>query len=451
MPSRNSEKITENNRKIYKGLRKVLIITYYWPPSGGAGVQRWLKFVKYLRSYGWEPVVYTPENPEPPAFDDTLEKEIPEDTRIVRQPIWEPYNFYRKLIGARKDERINAGFLSENRKPGKAQQFSIWLRGNFFIPDARKFWIRPSVKFLVGYLKENPVDAIISTGPPHSMHMIALGVKKKTGIPWLADFRDPWTNIDFYEQLMLSRFADRRHRSMEQQVIKNTDRLVTVSQNWEKDFKQLGAKRTEVVTNGFDPADFPQTEARKPEWFTLTHTGSMNRDRNPESLWKVLGKLSAEDKVFSEKLKIQFIGKTDISVFDSLKKYGLIGKSEKTDYLPHAEAIRLSGKSAVLLLLINNTPNALGIIPGKVFEYLASRRPVLCIGPEEGDSARIIRQAKAGCIAGFNDETQLEECIRNMFHDYMSPESTGLVSGSIETYSRKSLTGEIARILNEIV
>lgn len=432
-------------------MRKALIITYYWPPSGGAGVQRWLKFVKYLRAYGWEPVVYTPENPEPPAFDDTLAREVPADTVIVRQPIWEPYDLYRKLIGARKDERINAGFLSENRKPGKAQQFSIWLRGNFFIPDARKFWIKPSVKFLVSYLKENPVDAIISTGPPHSMHMIALGVKKKTDIPWLADFRDPWTNIDFYEQLMLSRFADRRHHSMEQQVIMHADRLVTVSRNWEEDFKRLGAKRTEVVTNGFDPADFPKTEAKKPEWFTLTHTGSLNRDRNPETLWKVLGKLSADDILFSEKLRIRFIGKTDISVFDSLKKYGLLEKTEKSDYLPHVEAIRLSGKSAVLLLLINNTPNALGIIPGKVFEYLASRRPVLCIGPEEGDSAQIIRKANAGCVTGFTDEQKLEECIKNMFNEYLDPENTGIVSGDIEAYSRKSLTGEIVRILNEIV
>ncbi len=430
-------------------MRKVLIITYYWPPSGGAGVQRWLKFVKYLRLYGWEPVVYTPENPEPPAFDETLAREIPEGTVVVKRPIWEPYDFYRKLIGAGKDERISAGFISEERKPGKAQQFSVWLRGNFFIPDARKFWIKPSIRFLTQYLKANPVEAIISTGPPHSMHMIALGVKKKTGLPWLADFRDPWTHIDFYDQLMLSRFADRRHKKMEQQVIRNADRLVTVSKSWEADFIRLGARRTRVITNGFDPADFPERKNIKPENFTLTHIGSLNRDRNPDFLWKVIGELVREHEAFREQLKIRFVGKTDISVFDSLQKYELSGFAEKTDYLPHEEALQVSATSAVLLLLINNTPNAMGIIPGKVFEYLASGRPVLCIGPPEGDSAGIITAANAGPVVDFGEEQQLREALLSIFNNYRNNTETPREEG-ISKYSRKNLTSEIAEILNEI-
>lgn len=430
-------------------MRKVLIITYYWPPSGGAGVQRWLKFVKYLRLYGWEPVVYTPENPEPPAFDETLAREIPEGTVVVKRPIWEPYDFYRKLIGAGKNERISAGFISEERKPGKAQQFSVWLRGNFFIPDARKFWIKPSIRFLTQYLKENPVDAIISTGPPHSMHMIALGVKKRTGLPWLADFRDPWTHIDFYDQLMLSRFADRRHKKMEQQVIRNADRLVTVSKSWEADFIRLGARRTRVITNGFDPADFPERKNIKPEKFTLTHIGSLNRDRNPDFLWKVIGELVRENQAFREQLKIRFVGKTDISVFDSLQKYELSGFAEKTDYLPHEEALQVSAASAVLLLLINNTPNAMGIIPGKVFEYLASGRPVLCIGPPEGDSAGIITAANAGPVVDFGEEQQLREALLGIFSNYRNNTEAPREEG-ISKYSRKNLTSEIAEILNEI-
>lgn len=431
-------------------MRKVLVITYYWPPSGGAGVQRWLKFVKYLRLYGWEPVVYTPENPEPPAFDDSLSREVPEGITVIKHPIWEPYNFYRKLIGARKDERINAGFLSEERKPGKAQKFSIWMRGNFFIPDARKFWIRPSIKFLTKYLKDHPVDAVVSTGPPHSMHMIALGVKKKTGLPWLADFRDPWTNIDFYDQLMLSGFADRKHRRMEQQVIKHADRLVTVSRNWEADFKRLGASRTEVITNGYDPADFPEIPAIKPESFTITHIGSLNRDRNPDFLWKVLGEMAEADENLSRKLRIRFVGKTDISVFESLEKYKLRKYAEKTDYLPHGEALKVSASSAVLLLLINNTPNALGIIPGKVFEYLASGRPVLCIGPPEGDSAGIIRESQAGPVVDFDDENGLRNALARLFESYQGKRAH-MTQDAIKKYSRKSLTGDIARILNEII
>jgi len=429
---------------------KVLIITYYWPPSGGAGVQRWLKFVKYLRLYGWEPVVYTPENPEPPAFDVSLFKDIPEGLTVIKQPIWEPYRFYRKVIGAGKNERINAGFLSEKKAPGLAQKFSIWLRGNFFIPDARKFWIKPSIKFLTEYLKCHPVDAIISTGPPHSMHMIALGVKKNTGLPWLADFRDPWTHIDFYNQLMLSSFADRVHHKMEQQVIHAADKLVTVSSSWETDFKQLGAHNTAVITNGFDSDDFPESTVQKPDNFILTHIGSLNKDRNPEFLWKVIGELVRSNELLKSQLHIRFIGKTDISVFESLERNQLLDFTEKIEYVPHDTALKLSSESAVLLLLINNTPNVMGIIPGKVFEYLASHRPILCIGPPDGDSASIVKEANAGPIVDFNDEDSIRNAILDLFSKYLT-EDAYTDRHSIDKYSRKNLTKDIAELLNEMM
>src|SRR5687768_13552946 len=186
--------------------KKVLIITYYWPPSGGSGVQRWLKFVKYLRDYGWEPIVYTPSNPESPVNDDSLAKDIPSGITILKTEIREPYGLYKKFIGRKKDEKISAAFLTEKKKPKLAERIAVWIRGNFFIPDARKWWIGPSVSFLSDYLSKNKEDAIVSTGPPHSMHLIALGLKNlpapkeslrtgkagKLNIKWLADFRDPW-------------------------------------------------------------------------------------------------------------------------------------------------------------------------------------------------------------------------------------------------------------------
>ena len=236
-------------------MKKVLIITYYWPPSGGAGVQRWLKFVKYLREFGWEPVVYTPENPEAPAIDMSLEKDIPENLTVIKTKIWEPYSVYKKLVGIKPEEKIKAGFLSENKKPSLIENISVKIRGNFFIPDARKFWIKPSIKFLTKYLKDNPVDAIVSTGPPHSMHMIALGLKKKLNIPWLADFRDPWTNIDFYEELNLSASADKKHHQMEKSVLENADTVSVISRTMAVDFKRLYNRHYEVITNGFDEDD----------------------------------------------------------------------------------------------------------------------------------------------------------------------------------------------------
>jgi len=195
-------------------MKKALIITYYWPPSGGAGVQRWLKFVKYLREFGWEPIVYTPENPEFPEIDESLYSDIPENLTVIKTPIREPYTAYKKFIGRTKKEKINAGFLSEKKRNPFLENISVWIRGNFFIPDARLLWIKPSVKFLLKYLTGNPVDIIISTGPPHSMHIIAMKLNESLKLPWVADFRDPWTNIDFYKDLKLTSWADSRHHNM---------------------------------------------------------------------------------------------------------------------------------------------------------------------------------------------------------------------------------------------
>ena len=431
-------------------MKRVLIITYYWPPSGGAGVQRWLKFVKYLRDFGWEPVVYTAENPEAPALDHSLIHDVPPGLEVIRQPIWEPYTFYRKFVGLKKDAKISAGFLSEHKKPGLAEKAAVWLRGNFFIPDARKFWIKPSVRFLTEYLKLHPSDAIVSTGPPHSTHLIALGLKKTNpGLPWLADFRDPWTKIDFYDKLMLTPMANRRHHQLEKAVLKAADKVVTVSWQLAGELNDLGAKQTEVVTNGFDPADFTGTDHRKPATFLLTHIGSLNKDRNPEFLWRVLGKMTRSNDTFRDLLKIRFIGKTDFSVFESLDRNGLSGCSERIDYLPHGEALKRSSDSAVLLLLINNTPNSSGIIPGKAFEYLATRRPILCIGPLTGDCARIIRETRSGPVVDFGDEKGLLTALQDLFGSYQK-DGQPQNETAIDQYSRKALTGNIAGILDQI-
>jgi hypothetical protein len=195
-------------------MKKVLVITYYWPPSGGAGVQRWLKFVKYLPSLGWEPIIYTVENGEYPVLDDSLVNDLPSNIKVLKTKIWEPYIFYKRFTGRKKNDKINSGFLNNKKKNKILESISVWIRGNLFIPDARKFWIKPSVNYLNNFIKDNPVDFIISSGPPHSTHLIALGIQKLNKIPWLADFRDPWTNIDFYKDLKLSKWADSKHKKI---------------------------------------------------------------------------------------------------------------------------------------------------------------------------------------------------------------------------------------------
>ncbi len=431
-------------------MKKVLIISYYWPPSAGAGVQRWLKFSKYLRDFGWEPIIYTPENPEYPETDISLAADIPESVQVVKRRIWEPYQLYKLFSGRKQSEKVQAGFLSENKKPGMAERAATWLRGNLFIPDARRHWIKPSVRYLTSWLKENQIDAMVSTGPPHSMHMIALGLKERLGIPWLADFRDPWTQIDFYHHLMLTRRADARHKHMEAKVLTHADRVVTVSPGCAKGLKEICSRNIEVITNGFDPDDVADIPDFRYEAFSITHLGSMNADRNPTILWQALEKLSKQDRFFRDKLKLRFIGKTDISVFESLTYYGLEQFVENLSYLPHNDAIKEAGKSAVLLLALNNTPNVTGIAPGKMYEYLALKRPILCIGPDHGDAARIIRETESGVTVGFKDMDKLLKTM-NMWASQFTNKTLTSSNLLVDRYSRPELTKDMAAVLNSMV
>lgn len=431
-------------------MKKVLILTYYWPPSGGGGVHRNLKYAKYFRDFGWEPVIYTAQDADYPSEDKSLFKDVPENLEVVKHPIWEPYNAYRKLVGIKKDKKIYSGFISENKKMGFKQRLAVWVRGNFFIPDARKFWIKPSIRHLVKYLKENPVDAVISSGPPHSMHLIGLGIKKKLNIPWVADFRDPWTNIDFYDQLQLSGWADRKHKRLEKEVLQKADQVVTVSWHWAEDFKNLGAPATKVITNGFDPEDFEFEGAPSPAEFSISHIGSLNKDRNPPILWEALKELCDEVPGFKDKLVIRLIGNTDISVKGELERLDLMKNADFQGYMPHKEVLKQQKSSQVLLLLLNNTPNVLGVVPGKLFEYMATGRPILAIGPSEGDSARIIRGSGAGAVVGFEEKEEMKKAIGELYSRYEAGNLSGGGSG-IEVYSRKSITGNMAEVLEGLI
>jgi len=433
------------------GKRKVLIITYYWPPSGGAGVQRWLKFSKYLREFGWEPVIYTPENPEAPAIDNSLEKDIPDGITVIKRPIAEPYIAYKRLVGMKPGDKVNASFLQEEEKPGLAEGFAVWLRGNFFIPDARRFWIKPSAKFLEEYLKDHPVDAMVSTGPPHSMHLIALKVHKKLNIPWLADFRDPWTGIDFYHQLRLTSLADSVHHKLEKNVLAAASAVTVVSQNMVTEFSTIVQREYKLITNGYDEEDIsPLPPDHLDSKFTISHVGSINAARNPVRLWKVLSEMVAESREFSKALEIKLVGKVDIGVLKRIESVGLKEYLSQIEYMPHQDVMHEIQKSQVLLLLINNTPNAKGILTGKLFEYLGSGRPVLSIGPEDGEAAMILRNTQAGETAGYENESAMRDILSDYFDRY-STHNLSSNTANRSKYSRKALTGEISGILSELI
>ncbi len=429
--------------------RKVLIITYYWPPSAGAGVQRWLKFAKYLPQFGWEPIIYTPSNPEPPEIDTSLLNDVPDNLKIIKKPVWEPYALYKRLTGKDKTGKITHGFLKEKANASMFEHLSVWIRGNLFIPDARCFWIKPSVRYLTEYLSAQPVDAIVSTGPPHSMHLIALGVKKRLNIPWLADFRDPWTEIDYYHKLKLTHLANRKHRRLEKAVLTSADSVLTIGDNLAQSLYRVSKRNITVISNGFDPDDFDFLPVRPEDSFTLTHIGSLNSDRNPDALWRAIAKLCLEHEPINHNLRLRFVGKTDISLKESLSRFGLLNRAAFTPYLPHTEAIKIAASSAALLLLINRTPNHDVIVTGKVFEYLASGRPILCIGPENGESAKIIKQCQAGKVCEYDDEVSMVQAIKELFNNFENGKNNAN-QYSIEQYSRKNLTERLSELLNRI-
>ena len=427
-------------------MKRVLIITYYWPPSGGAGVQRWLKFVKYLRSFNWEPIVFTVENGEFPVLDFDLIKEIPDGLEVLKVPAWEPYKMYKFFSGKNKNDGINSGFLSEKKGSGFIESLSKWIRGNLFIPDARKFWIKPANQFLNHYLQNNAIDVIISSGPPHSTHLIGLSLKNKFQIPWLSDFRDPWTNIDFYKDLKLTKIADQKHKKLENDVLVQSDIVLTIGKQLSKELKTLGAKRVEIIENGFDPQDFlDDTNHELDEKFSIAHIGSFTPSRNHLVLWKALSHLVDEQEEFKSKLEIKLIGKVDYSVLQSIKDFGLDTYLKKIEYVSHSEVIKHQKTSKLLLLMVNNTPNAKGIVTGKVFEYMASKRPILAIGPKDGDLGEILTQTSSGIVCDYDNVENLSSTIWRIFKDDTKFEN------NISLYSRVELTEKLVNLLNEVI
>ncbi len=379
-------------------MKRVLIITYYWPPNGGAGVYRWLKLSKLLPEHGWQPVIYTPENPEVVADDPGLLRDVRSDIEVIKRPITEPFNLYKRFTGRNVKEKVQVGFLNEKKQGGWKEDFALWVRSNFFIPDARVWWVRPSVSFLKEYLRKNPVDAIISTGPPHSMHLIALALKRALGVKWIADFRDPWTYIDFYTQLKLTSWADAKHKRLEREVLREADKVVTVSWHWAEDLRKLGAPKVEVITNGYDPDDLPSPPEPVDDAYSLVHIGSLSPTRNAPELWKALKALCEEDPAFAAKFKLRFVGPVDHTIAESVEQAGLGAYLERTGRVTHEEAMRQMQRARVLLLLVNDTPNLMGILPGKLFEYISTGRPILGVGPNKGDMAKVLDSAPHAVI-----------------------------------------------------
>ena len=418
-------------------------------------MQRWVKFAKYLPLEGWQPVIYTPENPEQLAIDESLAAEIPAEVEVIKTRIVEPYEIYKKLLrkSGHSKEAVEVNQVNAQNK-SFLQKVAMWVRGNLFRPDPRCMWIGPSVRFLKKYLKEHPVDLIVSTGPPQSMHLIGRRLALETGLPWIADFRDPWTKIFYFKHLSMTHGTERWHKKMEKKVLDDTSVVVAVSPLVQQEFQAMTSTRVELITNGFDECDFAaepchEAEGGSDNEFCVTHTGLFAADGNPTVLWEVLAEKCASDNAFRKALKIKLIGKTDESILTALNEAGLSECVKNIGYLPHSEAVEQQRNASLLILPLRKEPEYKAVLPGKLFEYLASRRPVLGIGQKDGAMAMILNETKTGVVLDWEDREAIACHIDSCWEKHLAGK---LVTdgADISQFTRRSLTRRMAQLFDTL-
>lgn len=423
--------------------KKILIITYYWPPAGGPGVQRWLKFVKYLPDFGVQPIVYIPENPTYPIVDENLINEVSDKAIILKQKIFEPYQL-ASFLSKNKTKKMNSGIIPNQKKQSFLDKVFLWIRGNLFIPDARFFWVKPSVSYLEKYIIENNIDSIVTSGPPHSLHLIGLELKQKLNLKWYADFRDPWTTIGYHKSLRLSAYAAQKHKELESQVLNTADTIIVTSKTTKTEFEALTAKPIAVITNGFDIEKVEkQTLDTK---FSLAHIGSFLSARNPKLLWESLVELIAEIPDFKTHLEIKLIGAVSQEVLETISQFGLNDYLNNLGYVSHEEAIAHQRKSQVLLLIEIDSEETKSIIPGKLFEYMVSNRPIIAIGPNGSDFAEIITDTNTGVFFDYSEKVKLKNLILGFYNQYLEGKLQSHGVG-LQKYSRKNLTEQLVQLL----
>ncbi|MBP7464376.1 MAG: hypothetical protein KA793_08560 [Bacteroidales bacterium] len=428
-------------------MKKVLIISYYWPPAGGIGVHRCLKFAKYLPQYGWTPVVYAPSNARYEYTDNTNFRHISPDLEIIKAPIIEPFGVFRFLSGRKKAETTNPVYVRD-RKRSIIDKMGIWIRGNIFVPDARMLWINPSVRRLKKYCRENHIDALLTDGPPHTNTVIALRLSQALGIPWLADFQDPWTQVDYYSMLYIGRCADRKHHRLEQETFATAKKITIASPTWARDLENIGARNVDPIYWGYDDDDFPKNEVAFSGYFSIVHAGQLGYDRYPATFLKVLADMCNENTLFREKLRLELAGTVDYSIAQRIEELGLSKNYSALGKMSFPDAIQLTLRAHMLLLPLNIAENAKGRIPGKLFENLKARRPILCLGPDGSDSGTIVTSTMSGKSFEYDNYDGIRNYISEVFEKYLAGCNT-LPDVDISFWSVRNQVKTLASYLDE--
>ncbi len=383
-------------------MKRVLFVTYYFPPSGGPGVQRSLKFVKYLPEFGWQPTVLTvdPDYAAYPALDMELVNEIPASLDVIRTKSRDPYSAYGRLFGKKKGEVVGVGFLSQIR-PGTRERLARWVRANLFIPDARKGWMSYADTAADKALASHSYDAVFSTGPPHSTHLIAQHVKRRTNIPWVMDLRDAWPPDSFAHLFPTSNWARSRDARIRRSSFADADVILTVSKSLGIDVGDLTETPVKIIPNGYDPDDFNTVEPLQQDSFTIVYAGNMSAEQDPIALWHAMKTYKSRGDW--QNVRVCLVGNTAGEVQAGIEQAGLRKHVDVILYVEHQKAVRYMCGADLLLLSINRVPNPGGIVTGKLYEYLASGRPILCLTPGAGDASAIIDSAGAGECYRFDD------------------------------------------------
>ena len=427
---------------------RLLVITYYWPPSGGAGVQRCLKFVKHLGSFGVVSTVITVDAAQAtyPVRDESLLAEVPAEVRVIRTGTTEPFESYKKLTGRAVPY---GGFANEGR-PGLVQQALRFVRGNLFIPDPRRGWNRHALAAVEQLLAAGETfDAVLTSSPPHSTQLIGLELQKRHGMRWLADLRDPWTDIYYYKDLHHTPLAAWLDARYERRVLTHADAVLVTSPETKRLFlaklSTLPTAKFHVLPNGYDESDFRRASAPPRDCLRITHTGTITELYRIEELLAAVAACAAAHP--DVPLRLRFVGQVSAELRAQVARLGLGPATEFLDFVPHHQSVNYLLSASALLMAIPDVPRNFGILPGKVFEYLAANKPILCVGPAGSDADNLLQECGAGQALPYHDSALMRETLEGLVAQWRLNPNLDLPAVSHARYSRRALTKQLAALL----
>jgi glycosyltransferase involved in cell wall biosynthesis len=442
-------------------LKYVLFITYYFPPAGGPGVQRVTKFIKYLKDFGWTPIVLAPLNPEYQARDESLAKELPSDLIIRRSPIFEPYKLYRKFTGTKEGLSLDINVFEEGKKMSLKQRIAHAIRATFFIPDARIGWYRSAVNEAMKIAKEYPIAMIYSSSPPYTVSIIARKVAQKTGIPLVAGFRDPWSGFEVSapKRWFLPRIIDQR---LERSVFHDAKKIDVawkgIALDAIKKYPDLPEDKFIHIPNGFDSNDYSEhdiakrAERKRGEKFVMTYSGSLYGPRNPKNFFKAIELLLNRNEIDPTKLHLRFVGRTGADLNDMFEAPLIKPLVERIDYVAHSRAVELVSDSDALLLIVDDIPSVEHIVPGKVYEYLGAMRPILAIAEPTGAIGQLLRETHGGEAIAQKDIEGQVRVIKGFYNAWQRGESpsASMDAATISQYERREATRKLSAIFDSL-